>query len=770
VVPGEIAGLQGPNVPSKPLSALTRMQREAVYADFVKLLHEQAASTGGRGDRQARAADINLERAPAAGLLFDRTEIRSEIAEFLTAPHQRICIVHGFHGVGKTTLAAKLVEEHGELFADVFWVTCRSSERSGLMLLARLDAFLRRNGDDSLGGFIQHLAEPDVDLDAAISRAVDALTSVRYLLVLDEFQAYLDSANALVDDVIRRLLLALSRAAGGTKVLLLSNRRPSLEQGFDLFPTGSSLEREVVGLSVDSVGELIADCGLDIHDAELLERVTTRFSGNPAMIKVYCSFVARQHRDPMEALTAATIQRPFTDIVAASVADLEPEGLDALVRLAVLRAALDWDHLKAFGLSTPNVVSLLDRWLATLDPASHTVATPPVIRQFVLDSTEPERLRAAHLSAAEGYERGGRPIAPRSYADVRPLLEAGHHRIGASDVDAGAMAILDAVEYLVQWGYGDLAGDEIGTVEAHTDTPGVLARCHLQTGGILDQRGLLSQAEDSYRSAVRLARDVGDDQTLAHGLYRIGRINNARSDFAAAGRFLAECIAVCTAAGLGRPKGAALLALAWGRKEQDAPIEEIVTAFEAALVLANEHGDPATASDAHRQLGFIRWVKFRDRSGCEQHYDAALRIATEHSLVKEIGAVHKELAYLNGDWGDLDAADRHVRLGIEAAEGLRDNYLLPGAYTNEALVLQSRGDFDDALGLLERAVLEFAENGNAGGEAYALYVLARLEATRDRAPEALKHLERARRLCVDHGLTLQLKSIEAAANAIADGT
>ena len=271
VVPGDISGLQGPNVPSKPLSALTRMQREAVYADFVKLLHEQAASTGvrgGRDDRQARAADITLERAPAAGLLFDRTEIRREIAEFLTAPHQRICVVHGFHGVGKTTLAAKLVEEHGEPFADVFWVMCRSSERSGLMLLARLDAFLRRNGDDSLGAFMQHLAEPDVDLDAAISRAVEALTRVRYLLVLDEFQAYLDSANALADDVIRRLLLALSRAAGGTKVLLLSNRRPSLEQGFDLFPTGSTLEREVVGLPVDSVGELIADCGLDIHDAE----------------------------------------------------------------------------------------------------------------------------------------------------------------------------------------------------------------------------------------------------------------------------------------------------------------------------------------------------------------------------------------------------------------------------------------------------------------------------------------------------------------------
>jgi tetratricopeptide (TPR) repeat protein len=771
VVPDGIKGLQGPNAPAKPLSALTNMQREVVYADFVKLLHEQAASTrvrSGADDQRGSGGDINLERAPAGGLLFDRAEIRREIAEFLSRPQQRICVVHGFHGVGKTTLAAKVVEDQREPFVDVFWVTGRRSERSGLMLLARLDAFLRRNHDDSLRGFMRHRAEPEVDLDEAITRAVAGLTRVRYLLVFDDFQAYLNSANALADDIIRRLLHKLSLAAGGTKVLLLANRRPTLEQGFNLFPTGSALEQELVGLPVHAVGELIADCGLDISDADLLGGITTHFSGNPAMIKVYCSFVVRQHRDPTEALRAVSIRGPFADVVEAAVADLEPGGLDALARLAVLRAPLDWDHLEGFGLSTAHVVSLLDRYLVALDPSSHTVAMPPVIRQFALDSTDPPLLRAAHLRAAEGYERGKHPVDPRSYEDVRPLIEAGHHRIEAGDADAGATAILDAVEYLVRWGYGDLATDEIGVVEAHTSNPAVLARCHLQSGRILDRRGLLGQAEQSYQSAVRLARDVGDDLTLAHALFRLGRIQNARNDYPEAERLLIECIALCTAAGLGRPKGAALLALTWGRKEGGAAIEGVVDAFEEALALAEAHGDHATASDAHRQLGFIRWVTFRDRPGCEQHYDEALRIATTHSLVKEIGAIHKELAYLYGEWRDLDAADRHVRLGIEAAEGLRDQYLLPGAYTNEGLVLQRRGDFDGAHDLLQRAVREFAENGNAGGEAYALYELARLEADRGRRPEALEHLGRARQLCVDHGLTLQLKAIESTAKVITD--
>ena len=119
---------------------------------------------------------------------------------------------------------------------------------------------------------------------------------VPYLLVIDDLQAYLNPANELADDVTRRLLSGLSRAAGRTKVLLVSNRRPTLEQGLDLFPTGAALERELIGLPADSVGELLAECGLTVDDAGTQGKIATHFSGNPAIIKVYCSYVVRRRQ------------------------------------------------------------------------------------------------------------------------------------------------------------------------------------------------------------------------------------------------------------------------------------------------------------------------------------------------------------------------------------------------------------------------------------------------------------------------------------------
>jgi tetratricopeptide (TPR) repeat protein len=208
--------------------------------------------------------------------------------------------------------------------------------------------------------------------------------------------------------------------------------------------------------------------------------------------------------------------------------------------------------------------------------------------------------------------------------------------------------------------------------------------------------------------------------------------------------------------------------LAWARKEQGAPVDEVVAAFESALELAEAQGDHGTAADAHRQIGFIAWVRLHDRERCERNYEAAQRIADQYSLAKEVGAIHKELAYLTNEWGDLEAAERHSHAAIEAAEAVGDRYLLPGAATNLALVLERRGDTDAAQEWLERSIRQFEEFGNAGGTAYALHELGRILNQRGQREAALTQLERARKLCLDGGLTLQLRSIEATIQTIRD--
>ena len=316
--------------------------------------------------------------------------------------------------------------------------------------------------------------------------------------------------------------------------------------------------------------------------------------------------MTRHHRDPLDSLVGFASGASVAALIGDAVTSLGQRSRQTLERLAVLRAPLGWDRLGHFGLETDDVVTLLDSSLVSLDPTSHTIAMSPVVREFTLQATPPDDIRVAHRFAAAGYDQPGGSSPPRSYDDLRPLIESGNHRLAAGDVDAGASAILDAVELLVRWGYGDLADHEIGVAEAHSEDPAILARCSLQRGRIADQRGELDAADRSYRSAVEQAERVGADQTVADALFRIGRIHNARNDFAAAERELLRCVELCRTAGLERPEAPARLALAWARKEQGASVDDVVAAFDEALRLAEAHDDPATACDAHRQLGFCR--------------------------------------------------------------------------------------------------------------------------------------------------------------------
>src|SRR4051812_38975941 len=120
-------------------------------------------------------------------------------------------------------------------------------------------------------------------------------------------------------------------------------------------------------------------------------------------------------------------------------------------------------------------------------------------------------------------------------------------------------------------------------------------------------------------------------------------------------------------------------------------------------------------------------VRLRDRAQSESHYRAAQEIVTEHSIAKDVGAIHKDLAYLTLQWGELDTAERHARAAIEAAGAIGDRYLLPGAVTNLALVLMQKGYVDDARQEFQIAIHDFTALPNPGGEAFALYELPRLE-------------------------------------------
>ena len=184
--------------------------------------------------------------------------------------------------------------------------------------------------------------------------------------------------------------------------------------------------------------------------------------------------------------------------------------------------------------------------------------------------------------------------------------------------------------------------------------------------------------------------------------------------------------------------------------------------FRRALETAEAEQDLISASDAHRQLGFLGWTFAQRREPARLHYARALRLARRCHALPQQAAMLSELGYLVAEWGSPDRAVRYCIRAMRAAREVADEFLLPSIYVNLALAYRARREPKAARAWLEAAIRAFRRTHNPGGEAYARYELGQLLAELDERELARKELERSATLCRTNGLGGQLDSVEAA--------
>lgn len=748
--------LQGPNAPDRPLNLMDRARRDVVFADLVTELSQLAV----REDRSPPGGPgmVTPDLAPTGGLLFDRAEAKRVIIDFLRNPTRRVCVLRGFPGIGKSALVAKVAEEERSHFQGLCWIRCREAEASADIVFAHLDACLQAGGDHSLRG-LRQIKDEARRLDALVNATLGSLSRRPYLVVLDDFGTQLGPTHEIRDSTLSRLLEEFSSRGQATKMILVTDRRPAVNDRGALVPTGVVIEQEVGSLPVEAVRELMEECGVPVGDGSICERVAQRLSGNPTAIRMLCSLVTRQHLDPMDVLEQPSAGgRPFGTLLQRALSDLGAPLETALARLSVLRLPLVWEYLNRFELEREAVISLLDRSLLSFDAASHSVVMPDLVRRFVRDGMLPGRLAEEHAFVAKRYEALANRRGRDDLETARLRLEAGHHYFGSSNSEAGARNTLSAVELLVTFGYTRLAEENTTRVQTACAEAWAQAEASYQLGRIADQRGQLSDALERF---VRALGRTLDERVRARCLFYIGRIHGARGELDAAERYLRESIALSERPDVQVPTAAAVLALAWIRKERGGTDEEALRAFKHVLDQATAQHDLISAGDAHRQIGFLEWDFHKRRDLARRHYGYALRFARMCSAVPQMAAIYNELGYLATEWDQPKRAMRYCSRAIEISRTIGDDYLMPGIYVNLGRAHWKRHDPETAREWLSKGVHAFKSAGNPGGEAYARHELARLLLWLQQDDAAREQLEIALGLCRANDFGTQLRSIEA---------
>ncbi len=277
-------------------------------------------------------------------------------------------------------------------------------------------------------------------------------------------------------------------------------------------------------------------------------------------------------------------------------------------------------------------------------------------------------------------------------------------------------------------------------------------------------RGYLAEGRRWLEGLLKESRGA-PTAVRARALIQAGRLAWAQSDFAAAGAFSEESLALSRALGDRQAVADALNTLglvAWTRSDYPAAR----TIYEEGLALSRELGDKRRTAVLLNNLGIVAETQ-GDYAVSRERHDESLRIRREigdrHGVAYSLGNLGR-VAALQGEY---TTARAHFEEGLEICRDLGDKLGTCNLMNRLGLMVYRQGDIPRALALSEESLVLARELGDKESIADTLCTLGRFAHHRgdlDRAADLLRESLALRRDLGDRpGIAECLEQLAAAA-------
>jgi tetratricopeptide (TPR) repeat protein len=661
-------------------------------------------------------APIFSSRAPSLDTLIDREAQRADLLRALEDRYASTMVVQGLGGVGKTALAAWLVDQATRRNVRVRWLDCR--EKTDLTLDSLLTA-VSAEMTDLRRALIRDPNRPASDrMDAAL----DFLNRRPTLLVFDDY--HLLANRASINPFIGRA----ARYRDGIRILLTSRERVT----DPAWPFDAVQEIEIEGLTFEDFAQLVsADARHLALKANDLKTIWQRFAGNPQMFMLSKPLI-RQYA-LMSRLSELPI--PESDAWLDSLFDtLSTEARGLAQRLSVIRTRLTFALIVGVSKMEPSVASrltleLVDKYL--LQQASPDTFTIAEFIRLLLGNRMPEKLRKeAHQKTADYYAELAAGMQDE-LKRIELLVEAIHHCESSGSRKPLLRHAADVYDLLLKAGDRDRA-------QAIAETACAAARAEhdeertcswlLKVAGLELYRERRDTTENLLDQAVKSLPALGKKATVEQRRRRQkleaqiwilrGRTAYYGAEYALAVDHFKKALPITREVG---DKQAEATCLAWlgrvarQRKEYDHAIER----FRAALALAEQLSDHKLTCDGLSHLGLVarsqkNFAEARDLFRRAREVAAAAR----DPQAEEITLGH--LARTEMLSGNYVEAERVFRDCLALATELHNSRGMRVQLVNLVEVLIRLERYDDAEVIVQESEQRNAEAGDAVGQAWNL--------------------------------------------------
>ncbi len=328
-----------------------------------------------------------------------------------------IIFIHGIAGIGKTTLAVKLLENYRGS-KHLYWHNFHSMDTLRGAIF-KLSVFLSGLGHDHLEMYLRARTHTSVDYYEVSRILGKSIGEIKAVLVFDDFHKCNDEIRSFFVYILRMLT-----SSSKTKMLILSREIVPFYDIRDVFSREIVAEMELEGLDFESSKRMLKEKGIDKSQFKKIYGLTT---GNPLFLEIIES---RDH-----------IERYIHDEL---FSKLGREERKILGLISVYRFPAPMDSLALNDdFDFENLYVLTDKSIVKKD-AHDRYFLHDLINNFFYSRLPPAKRRKHHLTAAQWYEDRDKSI---------DLIEAIYHYLeGRRDKKACQLAIQSSA-FILDEGY-----------------------------------------------------------------------------------------------------------------------------------------------------------------------------------------------------------------------------------------------------------------------------------------------------------------------------
>jgi tetratricopeptide (TPR) repeat protein len=700
---------------------------------------------------------------------------------------RRVIVLWGQGGIGKTSLAVKLMAACGVDGSQLLPKSC-SYDNALFYSVNESDSF-----DSLVAKFFKALGLATTSDGATAAQIIESIVQrlhqERWLVVLDNLESLMELGTAKSKSAdVGDLLYSLSYGGHDSQIVITSRKFPDdLNDRRGNSPHPSIVyARRVEGISDEASIELLQALGMRDIQADL-GWIAGRVGGNIFILEQLASYARNKPRILRKQPHLVT--KEAKPIVRAQWELQGSPAQDLLQRMCVLQIGMDAAALTTLRLLQPDgeAMAFTPEAEATTEDLLTGLVKSDLLQDRYDESVCESRYRLHPLMAetlqeifkadldrlwryaARLYGSIDRPPEYRSLEDLQFLLEEAHfHWKSRSIENIGhlmSIVVNKILPKLNKWCYWDLEElwlEHILTIETELGDPVGMASSCGGLGIIAFKRGDYDKAETLYTQSLAIYTELDDRAGMANVWGCLGNIASKRCDYDKAEVLYNQSLEVLTETG-----DRATMATIWGCLGDIASrrgnYDKAVALYNQSLAIYTELDNRAGMATSIGCLGDIARL-WRDYDKAESLYNQALTVRTELGDRAGIATIWGLLGNIASRRGNYDKAealyDRSLSVQTELGNQAGMATSIGSLGENEL----DRGDLNKAEPLLLDALDQLKALQLPDFIAETSCLLARLYRAKGELDKAQEYFDRAHELYTQLGAKADSARIERAWN------